>query len=237
MEMMANSLQDLPRLTKPQAIVDRLVDFIVARQLSPGDQLPTEKDLMEQLSVGRSSLREAIRKLEALGIVQIRHGMGTFLKRAPGKTEVVVPLAIADESESLLQALDIRRALESHAAMLAARTATPEQLDTIRRDLEEMERVHQAKGQALEEDLRFHLAVYQASNNPLFEQIISPVRGPFMRFFSQPAGKEPFGKSSFHLHRELYEAIASRDPEGARLKTLELLDHVELEIRNAPSNP
>lgn len=237
MGMMDKALQDMPRLTKPQAIVDRLVDFIVAGQFTPGDQLPTEKDLTEALAVGRSSLREAIRKLEALGIVQIRHGTGTFLKRAPGKTEVVVPLAIENESESLLQALDIRRALESHAAALAARTATPAQIETIRLELEEMERVHQSKGQALEEDLRFHLAVYQASNNPLFEQIINPVRGPFMRFFSQPAGTEPFGKSSFHLHRELYETIARRDPEGARLKTLELLDHVELEIRKARQTP
>lgn len=232
-EMKANGLRDLARLTKPQAIVDRLVDFIAARAFSPGDQLPTEKVLMEALAVGRSSLREGIRKLEAMDIVQVRHGTGTFLKRAPSRGEILVPLVIEHERESLLQALDIRRALESHAAILAARSATSEQIDTIRHELEEMERVHLSTGDALAEDLRFHLAVYEAANNPLFEKLIGPVRGPFRMFFDKSAGQPNFGQSSFPLHRTLYEAIARRDAEGARLTTLDLLDCVEAEIRRA----
>jgi DNA-binding FadR family transcriptional regulator len=144
----------------------------------------------------------------------------------------MVPLVIAAERAGLLQALEIRRALECRAAMLAAMRATPEQIEHIRLALEEMERVHKEKGAAMEEDLRFHLAVYEASGNPLFAKIISPVRGPFRVFFSQNVvGRKGFGSSAFPQHRELYDAIAARDPEASERTTIKLLDHVEDEIR------
>lgn len=222
----------LQPITKPQAIVTRLVEYLESSSFAPGDKLPTEKDLVELLSVGRSSLREAIRKLEAMGIVEVRHGTGTFLARAPSRAEVMVPLVIAAERASLLQALEIRRALECRAAVLAATHASPEQVENIRLALDEMERVHKEKGAAMEEDLRFHLAVYEASGNPLFAKIINPVRGPFRVFFSQSVvGRKGFGSSSFPQHRELYEAIAARDPVASERTTINLLQHVEDEIR------
>ncbi len=217
--------------TKPQAIAARLIELVSERDFVPGARLPTEKVLMQTLQVGRSSLREAMRKLEAMGIVRVRHGTGTFLQRRPGRSEVLVPLAVDDGAESLLQALDVRRALESHAAALAARTASPAQLDQIRAALEEMEQVHIRTGSATAEDLRFHLAIYRAANNPLFERIIGPVSGPLHLFFARPADAPPFGNGSFALHRALYEAIIARDAEAARRVTLALLDRVEAGIR------
>ena len=220
------------QLTKPQAIVVRLTEFLSGGKYAPGDQLPTEKMLMQVLSVGRSSLREAIRTLEAMGIVQVRHGTGTFLVRAPERSEILVPLAIGGERESLLRALDIRRALESHAAALAAMRATDAQLARIKVALEAMEETYRRAGTALQEDMRFHLSIYEAANNPLFETFIEAIRGQFQQFFSGVvAAGDGSGTSSFRQHRELYDAIAARDPEAARLKTLELLDQVEHDVR------
>lgn len=221
----------LQPITKPAAVVERLVDYFHANKLPVGVQIPSEKELMEALGVGRSSLREAIRKLEATGIISIRHGTGTFLARIPSPGEILVPLAIQQECQSLLQALQIRCGLESHAAFLAAGVASPLQIEHMEQRLIEMETAHMEKGSAVEEDLRFHTAIYEATNNPLFEQIISPVRGPFRLFFSQPLNRHDIGNSSFPIHRELFEAIARRDPEESRLKTLLLLKHVEDEIR------
>ncbi|MCY1126106.1 FadR/GntR family transcriptional regulator [Frigidibacter sp. RF13] len=221
------------QLTKPQAIVARLTEFLSGGKYAPGDQLPTEKMLMQALSVGRSSLREAIRTLEAMGVVQVRHGTGTFLMRAPEKSEILVPLAIGGERESLLRALDIRRALESHASALAATRASDAQLERIRVTLEAMEETYRREGTALKEDMQFHLAIYEAANNPLFETFIEAIRGQFLLFFSGVvASSDGRGTSSFDQHRELYDAIAARDPEAARLKTLELLDHVEDDVRS-----
>ncbi len=222
----------LQPITKPQAIVTRLVEYLESNKFAPGDKLPTEIDLIESLSVGRSSLREAIRTLEAMGIVRVRHGTGTFLVRAPSRAEVMVPLVILAERAGLLQALEIRRALESRAAMLAAAHATADQIEHIRVALLELERVHNENGEAMEEDLRFHLAIYEASGNPLFAKIINPVRGPFRVFFSQRVvGRKGVGSTSFPQHRKLFEAIAARDVAAAERITIELLQHVEEEIR------
>lgn len=225
----------LQPITKPTAVVERLVDYFHSNKLQVGVQIPSEKELMEALAVGRSSLREAIRKLEATGIITIRHGTGTFLARVPSPGEVMVPLVIQQECHSLLQALEIRCGLESHAAYLAAGLATRRQIDEMEHRLVQMEKAHTENGSAIEEDLRFHLAIYEATNNPLFEQIISPVRGPFRLFFSQPLNRHDIGNSSFPIHRELFDAIARRDPEASRQKTLLLLKYVEEEIRKIAS--
>ncbi len=228
----------LQPITKSAAVVERLVEYFHSNDMQVGVQIPSEKELMDALGVGRSSLREAVRKLEATGIISIRQGTGTFLARVPTPGEVMVPLAIQQECSSLLHALDIRCALESHAAYIAAGIATRRQIDEIEFRLVEMEKAHREKGGALEEDLRFHVAIYEATNNPLFEQIIKPVRGPFLLFFSKPFEQHDIGNSSFPIHRELFEAIAQRDQEASRQKTLLLLKYVGDEIRKiASANP
>lgn len=224
-------MQPLEPRTKPMAIVDRLIQFITENALGVGAQLPTEPELMEALSVGRSSVREAVRRLEALGILVVRHGKGTFLARRVTPGEVLVPLAIEQQIDSLLHALEVRRALESHAAFVAARVASDAQIAEIERCLIALETAHHTAGAALEEDLQFHLSIYAATNNPLFEQIIGPVRGPFRVFFSKPLASNTIGDSSIPAHRELFEAIARRDADRSRLKTIELLNFIEQEIR------
>ena len=92
---------ELTPLRKPAAIVDRLVDFITANDMKVGDKLPAEHELMAAMAVGRSSLREAIRKLEAMNIIVVRHGTGTFLSRLPMRGEVMVPAAVWDGRAAL----------------------------------------------------------------------------------------------------------------------------------------
>ncbi|WP_422377708.1 FadR/GntR family transcriptional regulator [Roseibium sp.] len=226
-----HELQPVPAKSKLEAVVDRLVDFISSNRYSAGDRLPSERELMDALGVGRSSVREAVRKLEALNALEIRHGAGTFVRRTIQPGEILVPLAIGEERGALLLALDLRRALESEAAALAAVRGSDADIANIEEKLLAMEAVHQAKGAALEEDEAFHRSIYEAAQNPLFEQIISNMRGPFLKFFSNAVKSTRIGESSFPLHRELYQAIADRDPERSRAKTVELLDLVEQDLR------
>jgi DNA-binding FadR family transcriptional regulator len=215
---------------RKSAILEALVDFIERARLRPGEQLPSERELMEALRVGRSTVREVIRHWLALDIVEVRKGSGTFLKRPVSSKTVYLPLAIVAERDALLQTLEIRRGLETEAGALAALRASQGDIETIEARLVDMERVHRADGTAGRQDLAFHLSIYDASRNPLFGQLLSQMRGAFESFWAKPFHRSDFAARSFPLHRPLFEAIARHDPDAARRQTLAILAIVEEDI-------
>ncbi|WP_454813695.1 FadR/GntR family transcriptional regulator [Labrys neptuniae] len=208
--------------------------FIATSGIRPGERLPTERQLMQTLAVGRSTVREVIRKLQALGVVESRKGSGTYLKRAFSADAIHMPLVIDATllRDRLLQTLEVRRGLETEVSALAALRATPEDLAVIETKLDIMEGVHLEKGTSGPEDLAFHLAIYDASHNPLFGQLLERMREAFESFFDEPFDRPDFARRSFRFHRELFDAIVRRDPETARLKTLAILEIVEEDIKD-----
>ena len=94
--------------------------------------------------------------------------------------------------------------------MVAARRRTADDLRTIEEKLVEMERVHLATGTSGPEDLAFHLAVYDATHNPLFRQLLGQMREAFERFWDHPFDRQDFARRSFPFHRELFDAIVAR---------------------------
>ncbi|EEA93526.1 transcriptional regulator, GntR family [Pseudovibrio sp. JE062] len=225
-----NKIRPIKTEDRSDAILQSLTDFIVEEGLQPGDRLPTERELMNGLKVGRSSIREVIRHLQALGIVEIRRGSGTYLKRPLSEKTVYLPLSIATKRDGLLQTLEVRRALEVEASILAAQRATPDEIEEMRTKLEHMEAVHHLNGTAGPEDLEFHLSIYRAAGNPLFEQLLQQMRESFESFFEMPFDRKDFAGRSFPFHRQLFDAIASGDTEKARKHTLEILSVVEEDI-------
>ncbi|MCB8839918.1 FadR/GntR family transcriptional regulator [Aurantimonas sp. VKM B-3413] len=231
---MSVGLVALPRSYRTADAVTALGDFIARSDLSPGEKLPSEREIMEALGVGRSTVREAVRQLQALGVVQTRKGVGTFLlTRVSGKT-VHLPLHLetGELRDALLQTLEVRRGLEAEASALAATRATASDLERMRQTLEEMERVHLERGTAGREDLAFHLTIYDASRNPLFRQLLEQIREAFEHFFEKPFDRPDFARRSFPFHRELFDAISAGDAETARGKTLAILDIVEEDIKD-----
>jgi DNA-binding FadR family transcriptional regulator len=224
------AMEPLPPADRQGAILDALMDFIERAALQPGDRLPSERDLMTALRVGRSTVREVVRHLMALGVVEVRKGSGTYLKRPVSARTVYLPLAIVAERDALLQTLEVRRGLETEAGALAAQRATPAEVELIATRLAEMERVHHAEGTAGPEDLAFHLSIYDASHNPLFGQLLSQMRGAFFSFWEKPFRRSDFARRSFPFHRPLFEAIAAGDAAEARRHTLAILAVVEEDI-------
>lgn len=224
-------LDPLPSVDRKSAILAALAGFIERAQLQPGEQLPSERELMQALRVGRSTIREVIRHWLALDIVEVRKGSGTFLKRPVSARTVYLPLSIVAERDALLQTLEVRRGLETEAGALAAARATAGDVEIIERRLIEMERVHMAQGSAGPEDLAFHLSIYDASRNPLFGQLLSQMREAFTSFWAKPFDRSDFAGRSFPLHRPLFEAIARHDPDMARRHTLAILAIVEDDIK------
>ncbi len=100
--------------------------------------------------------------------------------------------------------------------MVAARRRTAKDLAAIEQNLDEMERVHLSKGAPGPEDLAFHLAVYDATHNPLFRQLLEQMRETFERFWTHFSTGRIFARRSFPFHRTLFNAIAAQDTEAAR---------------------
>jgi GntR family transcriptional regulator, transcriptional repressor for pyruvate dehydrogenase complex len=228
------ALAPLPRPDRAHAVMKAVADYVHRADLKPGDKLPTERELCAALDVGRSTVREVIRQLQALGVVESRKGSGTYLLRPVSAGTIHVPLAFDTTHlrDVLLQTLDVRRGLEVEASVIAARRRTEDDLAVIEARLDEMERVHHEKGTAGREDLAFHLAVYDATHNPLFRQLLEQMREAFERFWEKPFDRPDFARRSFPFHRELFEAIRAGDESAARLKTVAILDIVEEDIKD-----
>lgn len=226
-------LTPLPNIDRTRQVIDVLSDFIETSKLQPGDRLPTERELTAALSVGRSTIREVITHFQALGVMETRKGSGTYLLKPVSKATIHMPLSMDTTHlrDVLLQTLEVRRGIECEAAMVAARKRTPDDLGFIETKLNEMERVHIAKGASGPEDLAFHLAVYDATHNPLFKQLLEQMRGSFERFWTHPFDRIDFARRSFPFHRTLFNAIVTQDPEAARCETLKILDVVEEDIK------
>ncbi len=228
------ALLPLPTADRAQQVIAALADYIARSRLEPGDRLPAERELMQALAVGRSTIREVIRHFQALGVVEARKGSGTYLLRAISGTTIHMPLSMetAHLRDALLQTLEVRRGIEAEAGMVAALRRTEADIVDIEQKLNEMERVHLAKGTSGPEDLQFHLAIYDATHNPLFKQLLEQMRGAFERFWDRPFDRPDFARRSFPFHRTLFNAIVARDPEAARAETLKILAIVEEDIKD-----
>jgi GntR family transcriptional repressor for pyruvate dehydrogenase complex len=229
-----DGLSALPSADRVESVMRAIAAFIARSNLRPGERLPTERQMMESLAVGRSTVREVIRKLQALGVVESRKGSGTYLLRPISADAIHMPLMIDTGKlrDRLLQTLDVRRGLEVEANALAALRRTPEDLVIIEEKLDQMERVHHTNYTAGREDLAFHLAIYDATQNPLFRQLLEQMREAFESFFDQPFDRPDFARRSFPFHRELFNAIRDRDPDKAREKTLAILEITEEDIKD-----
>ncbi|UDF32511.1 UNVERIFIED_ORG: FadR family transcriptional regulator (plasmid) [Roseateles sp. XES5] len=226
-------LAPLPPADRVQQVTAALADYIERCSLLPGARLPAERELMSALAVGRSTIREVIRHFQALGVVEARKGSGTYLLKPISGTTIHMPLSLETTHlrDALLQTLEVRRGIEAEAGMVAARRRTPEDLQAIEEKLDIMERTHRAKGSSDVEDLAFHLAIYDATHNPLFKQLLEQMRGAFERFWATPFDRPDFASRSFPFHRTLFNAIAAQDPEAARAETLKILAVVEEDIK------
>ena len=227
------TLLPLPPVDRVQQVISALADYVQRSGLKPGDRLPAERELMTALAVGRSTVREVLSHFQALGVVEARKGSGTYLLRAISSATIHMPLTLDTQHlrDALLQTLEVRRGIEAEAGMVAARRRTEADLVHIETKLNEMERVHLAKGTSGPEDLAFHLAIYDATHNPLFRQLLEQMREAFERFWDEPFDRPDFARRSFPFHRTLFNAIAAQNADAAREETLKILAIVEEDIK------
>lgn len=198
----------------------RIVDLILEQGLRPGSALPAEPALVATLGASRNSVREALRALHTLGIVEIRHGYGTFVGRAP--ITAVTPgllfrtrLSVRDDPGALADLVEVRELLELGLIEQVATRVGEELLEALDAALEAMARA--VGGDELADaDRRFHEALYAPVGNELATQLI----GVFWDIYHQVAAElePPSGdrEQVMESHRRVVEALRARDAKQAR---------------------
>jgi GntR family transcriptional regulator, transcriptional repressor for pyruvate dehydrogenase complex len=207
---------------------------VTAGQFRPGDRLPSERELSEKLRVSRASIREAIRALESLGLVEIRIGSGTYVA-SPVHT-LLSPLASVtlQQRDVLLDIFEARKTIEPEIAAFAARRAGAEEIERMGEILAEQERQIAAGDTGLEADTAFHALLARAAKNKVFLKLNEAIVGSLYetRERSLAIGGRP--ARSLQGHREIHKAIRSRDAAKARKAMLAHLRAIEENILPRP---
>ncbi|AER67282.1 GntR domain protein [Thermovirga lienii DSM 17291] len=188
-----------------EQVVEEIKRSISSGELKPGDPLPSERQLMSEMGVSRSSLREAFRILELLGLIESIPGKGRFVRkpRPENKDLSTVPL----EDEAILELMEARRILDPAICKIAAMHALPSNLTQIRKILSKTSQNIENLSQRAKLDYDFHLALAEATHNFVFVNVVKMTFNLIMatheRIYSLLNDKEAF----LNEHQEIYEAI------------------------------
>ncbi|MEZ3177930.1 FCD domain-containing protein [Streptomyces pimonensis] len=219
--------------TVTQRAIERITAMIREGELEPGERLPTERELAARLGISRSSMREAIRALTALGVVEARHGSGIYVTRLEAGDLLETFGVVADLSRGprLVELLEVRRVLESTATALAAARITPERLAEVGKHLAAMNATDDPE-EILAHDLAFHREIAAAAGNATMAAILE---GLSSRTFRARVWRGYQEEGAFartrREHAAIHRALAARDPEAARAAAATHVDAVEEWLR------
>ena len=189
--------------------------------LNVGDKLPTESELVRSYNVSRTVVREALSKLQAAGLVETRHGIGTFVLPARQNPGLVLNASELTESVDVLAVLELRISLETEAAGLAAQRRQSAHLLAMHNALQAFERNFSAGHETVSHDLAFHLSIAHATGNRYFQDILQHFGNmliPRNRIASidKPARDPDYLRRVNREHEEIYFAIERQDADSAR---------------------
>jgi len=221
-----------------QGVVAHLGEAIRGGSLAPGVKLPTESEIMRQLGVSRTVVREAISHLQAAGLVETRHGIGTFVL-APAPAPLGLDPATVVTMRDVLALLELRISLETEAAGLAASRRSSAQLAQLRAALDSFEDCARRGVETVGPDMQFHLLLAQASGNRYFHDILSHLGTniiPRARLNSARLAQDDpalYLERVIHEHEDIYGAIARQEPECARAAMRTHLSNSRERLRRA----
>lgn len=208
-----DSLRPLARPRLYEQVVGRLREYVRSAGLRTGDRLPAERELAERLGVSRTSVRQAIVALEVQGLIEVRHGDGTYLLRNHLNTE---PLQDMIERKRLLpDVLDARDAVETKLAELAADRRQEADLLALDDAIAAMRETVARGDLGTAENERFHGAVVAAARSPLLAEFMASIAAAVAESRRESLRQPGRPRQSLGQHKEILAAIRARDPAAA----------------------
>jgi GntR family transcriptional regulator, transcriptional repressor for pyruvate dehydrogenase complex len=197
-------------------VVNHIRAMIEDGTLKPGEKIPPEREFAQKLKISRASLRTGIGYMAAMGIMKVRHGVGTFIAQGPpeiGKSSLGLLGAL--HGFKSWQMFEARLVLESKMAALAAERGKEEHFTLLAEEVAEMYATVDDPEEYLIHDVRFHRAIAQASGNPILASLMETITSALYDGRRKTVGLTRSLKDSADVHREIYRAIRSRNPAEA----------------------
>lgn len=225
------------RLSRGPSLVDQAIEAvraeIVAGAWPVGEKIPTEPALVEQLGIGRNSLREAIRALVHAGLLETRQGDGTYV-RATSDFSGAVKRRVG--RAELIEVLEVRRALEVETARLAALRRTEADADALERLRDERA---EAWGEGdlarfVDRDVALHRAIAAMAGNAMLAELYLDFSAALPDAIGANVAREVAGTDELHMHDALVAAIRAGDPDAAQAETVHTLDRLIADLRSEP---
>ena len=208
----------LPKQKTYKQIIEQIIDLIISGELKNGDKLPGERMLAEKLSTSRSSIREAFRTLEIIGILEVRHGGGTYVQdfQIAPFLNTIAPLFFRN-MDILGELMDFRIMLEENAVRTAANASSPDTLECMSRALSDMESPDPLVAE--KGDIDFHMSIFAATENRIFRIageclsyiVHTSVHDNRSRFADEPAVQSRW----LDEHRRIHAAVKDHEPDAA----------------------
>jgi GntR family transcriptional regulator, transcriptional repressor for pyruvate dehydrogenase complex len=229
---MAMELEPLTSPRRADGVFEQLRTRILSGVLSAGAQLPNERELADQLDVNRASVREALKRLEFLELVEVRHGHGTFVREPHDSSALqIVETLLRDPRtvtrDLLLQILEFRRHVSLHVVALAARNRTEAHLARARELLAQERLLADEPMAALDLDVEMNRLLGEATGNLMYRLLTNLFSRLVRRLGPLYYNARRDTQRSVTTHRELFAAIEGRDPVQARALLERMLDYSE----------
>ena len=213
--MAKEKLKQIRRKSVRDQVIEQLRDSIVRGVWKPGTKLPSEAELGQSLGVSRVSVREGIQHLVSLGLLDTRHGEGTFVRTYEGDAHANVLLAmLVLQGPDIYHVLEYRRVMEKGAAALAAEKAKASDIQELERCFREMDASRGDVSRFADADLAFHLALAKATGNPIIAKVNDVIRSVLRVSMDHIVATLGVSDGLFY-HRRILDAVKAGDAAAA----------------------
>jgi GntR family transcriptional repressor for pyruvate dehydrogenase complex len=224
-----SKIKRVQKISISEEIAKQIMDLISRGELKPGDHLPSERELCKNFGASRSSLREALRCLSIVGVLNARVGEGTSVAEDGERfLRKIIEWRLITERHDIENLLEVRMALEGVSAANAALQATDEQIERLRKVIARMKAALKDEKSYAVLDLEFHVAIAEASGNSLVSGLIDLVRGQLVKALHKVLLLPHALPLAHKEHCAIFDAIECRDADGAR-KAMQT--HLEAHLR------
>lgn len=208
------------RRSRSEDVQDRIKQLILARRLAPGDPLPTETELVQLCDISRASVREALKALQAMRIVDIRHGFGTYvgsLSLEPLVEGIAFRAAVRhyQGEASLYELMEVREAMEAGLIGAVAGTLPPDNLAELKAIVDTMEKEAAVGAVAPGTDRAFHLALYRTLDNHLLSEVLDAFWAALYRVRTELDDSRADPQTTWKQHQAIVQALEAGDRQGA----------------------
>lgn len=205
-----------------EQVAEQIQDMVVNGKLQRGDKLPSERQLAEELQVSRTSIREALRALQIIGLIEVRQGEGSYINQSFEKS-LFQPLSIMFmlQNSKPEEIIELRRIIEVEAAYLAAKRADDEEIEHLRGLIEKLKDLKDLNNEeaSVAVDKEFHYTIAKASKNKLLVNVLNVISELMDKFIKEARGMilvdEKNKEVLVQQHEAIFKGLENRDPKAA----------------------